>query len=97
MWGDNFIIPANSPHKYTAELFIDFILRPEISAQLVNQLFIASSNEAAAPFIKPEILYDPVVYPSIEMIKNAEWILSLSPEGQKQYDQIWQRFMATGP
>jgi spermidine/putrescine transport system substrate-binding protein len=94
LWGDNFTIPANSPHKHTAELFINFMLRPEISAQLVNETFIATSNEVAESFIKPEILYNPIVYPTVEMIKSAEWILPLSPAGQKRYDQIWQGFMA---
>lgn len=97
LWGDNLTIPTNSPHKYTAELFINFILRPEISAQLVNQTFIATSNDSAAPFIKPEILHDPIVYPPLEVIKSAEWVLALTPAGQKRYDQIWQRFMDAAP
>jgi hypothetical protein len=55
------------------------------------------ANEAAVPFINPEILRDPVVYPPLEVMKNAEWILPLSPEGQKRHDQIWQRFLTNAP
>src|SRR5262249_973456 len=29
LWGDNLVIMANSPHKATAELFLNFLLRPE--------------------------------------------------------------------
>jgi spermidine/putrescine transport system substrate-binding protein len=37
LWGDNFVIPANSSHQDTAQLFIDFLLRPDISAQITNE------------------------------------------------------------
>lgn len=33
---------ASSPRKYTAEVFINFLLRPKISAEIVNQKHYAS-------------------------------------------------------
>ncbi len=97
LWGDNLIIPANSPHKYTAELFLDFILRPEINGQIVNGNYYATANQAATPFVDPEILNDPVVYPTNEQMQNAELLLPLSPEGERLHQEIWDRFMAAGP
>ncbi len=94
LWGDNFVIPANSPHKYTAELFLDFLLRPEISGQIVNSNYYPMANEAATEFVDPEILNDPVVYPTNEEMKNAEMLLPLSPEGEKLYAENWERFLA---
>ena len=93
LWGDNFVIPANSPNKYTAELFINFLLRPEISAEIVNQKYYASANDAARAFVDPAILNNPSIYPSQTMLQNAEIILPLSAQGQKLYDEIWQRFL----
>jgi spermidine/putrescine-binding protein len=94
LWGDNFVIPANSSHKYTAELFLDFILRPEISGQIVNANYYPMASEAATEFVDPEILNDPVVYPTNEDMRNAELLLPLSPEGEKLYADIWERFLA---
>jgi spermidine/putrescine transport system substrate-binding protein len=94
LWGDNFIIPANSPNKYTAELFLDFILRPEISAQIVNSNYYPMANKAADPFIDQEILNDPVVYPPNEALQNAELLLPLSESGEALYANIWDRFLA---
>lgn len=93
LWGDTFVIPANSPHKYTAQVLLNFLLRPEINAQIANQNHYATPNDGARPFIDPEILQDPVIFPPQEQIANAEIILPLSPQGQKRYDQIWQRFL----
>lgn len=95
-WGDNFVIPAASPRKYTAEVFINFLLRPEISARIVNEQYYATANEAAYPFIKPEILNDPVIFPPLEEMRRAEVLMPLSTAGRMLYQHIWERYLA-GP
>lgn len=92
MWNDTFIIPANSANSYTAELFLNFLLRPEINAMIANENLYATPNEAAYPFIKPDILHDPVIFPSNNDLINAELILPLTEKGQELYDEIWQKF-----
>jgi spermidine/putrescine transport system substrate-binding protein len=96
LWGDTFVIPANSPRQYTAEVFINFLLRPEINAQIANENHYATPNEAAFPFIDPAIHNDPVIYPPNQNLQNAEIILPLSPEGESLYQNIWERFLAAG-
>lgn len=94
LWGENLVIPANSPHKYTAEVFINFLLRPEISGQYVNYAYYAIANEAARPYIDEDVLANPVIFPTTEMLENAEIILPLSIEAQAIYADIWAEFMA---
>lgn len=96
LWSDSFVISANSPHKATAELFLNFVLRPDIGGQIVNETHYAIANEAARAFIKPEIAGDTTFYPPKEIIQRANWYLPLSPAGQKLYDDIWERFMTAG-
>ena len=93
MWGDNFVIPAHSPNKETAELFLDFLLRPEIAAEIVNENYFPTANEAAFKLIEPEIYNDPLVFPPNEKIQNAEVVVPLDAETQKLYDEIWQAFL----
>lgn len=94
LWGDNLAIPANSAKRETSELFLNFVLRPEISAQMINANYYPMPNDAATPFIDPEILNDPTIYPSNQDMQNAELLLPVSDEGKKLYDEIWQRFLA---
>lgn len=96
LWGDNFVIPANSPNKYAAELFINYLLRPEISAEIVNQKYYASANDAARVFVDPAILNNPSIYPTQAMLQNAEIILPLSSAGEVEYNAIWERFLNAG-
>jgi spermidine/putrescine transport system substrate-binding protein len=97
MWVDSFVIPANSRSKYTAEVFLDFLLRPEITGRLVNENHYAMPNDLAGPHIDPAIREDPVIYPTGEQLKGAEMLLPPSEEGQKRYDDIWDRFLAAPP
>jgi spermidine/putrescine transport system substrate-binding protein len=94
-WGDNFVIPRNGRHRPAAELLLDFLLRPEIAAQIVNEQHYATANEAAHPHIRPEILSDPVIFPPAEEIRRAEVLLPLSPAGRALRQRIWQRYLAS--
>lgn len=96
LWSDNFVIPASSQHKYTAELFLNFLLRPEISAQIVNESYYPMANEAAEPMINPDILNDPVIYPPSEQLRNAEIIVPLGEEGENLFVAVWNRFIEAG-
>jgi spermidine/putrescine-binding protein len=87
-------IPATSVHKQAAEQFINFLLRPEISAQMVNELWVATPNVAARPFIEANILTNPAIYPPNESLKLAEFAEPVSEETKQRYEQIWTRFLA---
>lgn len=93
LWNDTFIIPSNSPNKYTAELFLNFLMRADINAEITNENLYATPNEAAFPFNEPEILNNPFIFPPNEDLVDAELIQPLSPEGQRLYDGIWERFI----
>lgn len=97
LWGDTFVVPAKSRNQAAAELFINFILRPEISAKIANMKYYASTNEAAGAYIDPEILKNTAIYPTDTMLMKAEIIQALSPEGQRLYDTLWQKFLDAYP
>ena len=67
---DTMVIPADAPHPGNAHKFINFILKPEIHAGLTNKVFYANPNKASRPFIKPEIVNDPTVYPNEAEMKT---------------------------
>ena len=97
LWNDTFVVPANSPHQATAELFLDFMLRPEISAEFVNKASFATPNDAALSLVLPKIAVEPAIFPPKDSLVKAEPILPLSPAGEELYADIWQRFIAGRP
>jgi spermidine/putrescine transport system substrate-binding protein len=88
VWADNLCIPKTSENAYTAELFMDFILRPEIAAQITNYTWYASPVEAANEFIDPEILEEPAIYPSPEIMAKMEWLQDVG-DATPIYERIW--------
>jgi spermidine/putrescine transport system substrate-binding protein len=97
LWGDTFVVPRNSPNKYTAELFLNFLLRPDIAASIANENSNAVPNDAALPLIAPSIRNDPVIFPPPEVLRRAEVLLPLTPAGTALYAAAWKRFQAGGP
>lgn len=92
LWNDTFIIPANSPNQSTAELFLNFLMRPDINAMIANENQYATPNELALELIDPEILGNPLIFPPNSDLTNAELILPLTPAGQQLYDDLWEQF-----
>ncbi|MBE2236767.1 MAG: spermidine/putrescine ABC transporter substrate-binding protein [Caldilineaceae bacterium] len=95
LWSDNFVIPANSQHKATAELFLNFVLRADISAQIINESYYPVANDAAEPLVNPELLADPIVYLPEESLRKAEVIVPLGADGENLYAELWQQFLAS--
>ncbi|MBI5013866.1 MAG: spermidine/putrescine ABC transporter substrate-binding protein [Deltaproteobacteria bacterium] len=93
LWSDNFVIPAAARNRPMAEAFINFMLRPEISARDANGESYAVANEAAHPLLKPEIRDDPSSYPPSDVLRRAHSFIALTPQGEKLYREVWSRFL----
>lgn len=89
IWVDNMCIPKSAPHTYTAEVFINYILRPEVSAGISNYTFFASPSAAALEHIQPEIKENPSIYPPQAVMEKLEFIKDLGSEATRLWDKIW--------
>ncbi len=97
LWFDCLVVPAFSPHKALAERFIDFFLRPEMSALVTNELGVPTANDAAWPLIDPLLQSDEAIFPLPRVLQGAEVEAFLDPETQAYYDKIWQAFLRGQP
>ncbi|MGQ9600037.1 MAG: ABC transporter substrate-binding protein [Anaerolineae bacterium] len=88
IWADNLCIPKTAPSQYTAEVFINYLLQPEVGAKISNYTWYASPNTAAEKFINAEILEDPAIYPPPEVMDKLEFIRDVG-EATPIYDRIW--------
>jgi putrescine transport system substrate-binding protein len=59
---DTMAIPADAPHPNNALKWINYILRPEVSAGLTNKVFYANPNKASMKLIRPEVANNPTVF-----------------------------------
>lgn len=64
LWVDSFMIPAGAIHPKNAHIFINFLLKPEISAQIINETCIATTVKSALVYVKKDIRNNKAIYPS---------------------------------
>ncbi|MDA1143155.1 MAG: spermidine/putrescine ABC transporter substrate-binding protein [Planctomycetota bacterium] len=83
---DNWCIPKGAPNKGLAEDFVNFTLRPEITAILVNYLGYVSPNEEVKPLLDPKILKT-ACYNIPENVKL--WELEDLGESMALYEKLW--------
>ncbi len=72
---DMMAIPSDAPHPKNAQLFMNYIMRPEVDAALTNKVFYANPNKESRKFIKPDVAQNPSVFPS-----SAEMATMIPPK-----------------
>lgn len=83
LWVDGVYMPADAPHKDNAYLFLNFLMRPDIAADIANFAHYANSNRSSWEFIKPEIMNDPAIYPPREDWDVLYPILAVDPKRER--------------
>jgi spermidine/putrescine transport system substrate-binding protein len=95
IWADNLCIPTSAPNKHTAEVFINYLLRPEVAAANSNFTWYATPNSAAEEFIDEEILEEPAIYPPPDVMKKLEWLEDVG-DATPLYERLWTEVKAAG-
>lgn len=62
MWADVMAVPVNAPNVEQAHAFIDYILRPEVIAQISNTIGYPNPNKDATQLVDEAIRNDPNMY-----------------------------------
>ena len=77
VWQDNMCIVADSPNKYTAHVFINYLMRPEIGAKNAAFNLGVPPNADAAKLLDPKVqeLFKEGFAPDAETMKRLEWIV----------------------
>ena len=91
----NFIISASSEKARTAELFIDYLLVPEVSAHMTNVNYFANCNDESLPFVKKIIRNGPgFIFPSEE---NRVFLKDLGEQEILLYEEAWAQVLNAKP
>ena len=92
IWFDVMAIPADAPHPQAARQFIDFMLRPEVIAELTNSIYFANANQAADALVDPAIKGDPDIYPPQEVREKLFSDQTQPLKAQRERTRIWTSF-----
>jgi spermidine/putrescine-binding protein len=90
IWVDAMAIPKDAKNTRLAHEFINFLLEPEVAGQNANFVRYASPNTAAREHMAKDLLDDPAVYPSQEVLERCQWLKDKGP-GIAKIERVWQQ------
>lgn len=86
---DAMCIPKGCVNKEAAEMFINFMCEPRVSAENLTYIGYSTPISAAKELMDEEITANPVAYPSDEVLKRSESFRNLSDDTNKLLDDLW--------
>src|SRR5450631_63289 len=85
------LIPKGAPHPEAAYQFINFILRPDVIAEITNEIYYGNDNIASRSLISPAILADATLYPTPEIEARLYRSTEASAATERIRTRTWTR------
>jgi putrescine transport system substrate-binding protein len=85
------LIPEGAPHPDAAYQFINFILRPDVIAEISNSIYYGNDNIASRPLVDPRILGDVTLYPTPEIEARLYRSAEVSAATERIRTRTWTR------
>jgi spermidine/putrescine transport system substrate-binding protein len=94
VWADTMAIPIGAPHKYTAEVLINYLLRPEISNMTGHFLKYGTGNAAALEIADKDYRENTIINLPEDVLSKLTWAKDLGTF-RDMYDKLWTEVKAT--
>lgn len=93
---DNLALPKDAAHPGNAYAFINYFLRPEVSASLTNELGYPTANKASVALVAPDMSRDPTVFPDAANFQKMVPPGSFTNEARASMSTVFTRFKKGG-
>ena len=87
-YADTAAILRESSRTELAHAFINYLLRPEVAAKIVQATQTATANAEILRLL-PSVRENRVLYPPAEVLARAEWFEPQTVASQKLRDRLW--------
>jgi putrescine transport system substrate-binding protein len=84
-------IPKDAKNIDEAYVFIDYLLRPEVIAEITNYVAYANANKASTPLVDEAVRNNPNVYPSEEIKNKLLTAAVMPPKIDRVMTRVWTR------
>lgn len=90
VWIDSWVIPKNAKHKENAEIFLNFLCRPDIAKMNFDYITYSTPNTAARELIEdPAIKNSKIAFPPAEELDRCETFQFLGDKNDALYNRLW--------
>ena len=92
LWFDMLAIPKDAPDVDSAYAFMNYMMTPQVIADVSNFKRYANANLASQSFVLPAVKDDPGIYPPLDQRQKLAVQLADSPEQTRAITRVWQKF-----
>jgi putrescine transport system substrate-binding protein len=86
---DMLAIPAGASHPDNAHRFINFLMRPDVMADITNHVSYANAIPASIPLLRPEIRNNPGIYPAAAVKQRLFTFAVVPTKIDRIYTRVW--------
>lgn len=94
VWFDMLLIPADAKNAKNAHRFINFVMQPDVIAEITDYVWYANPNKDATSLIDQEIANNPAIYPTPETKANLFISEQVDPNIAKVRNRVWTEIKA---
>jgi putrescine transport system substrate-binding protein len=92
LWFDMLAIPKDAPDPDSAYAYLNYIMTPQVIADISNFKRYANANAASQPLVLPSVKDDPGIYPPPEQRQKLAVQLADSTDQTRAITRVWQKF-----
>src|SRR5271169_1662384 len=92
LWFDMLAIPKDAPDPDSAYAYMNYIMTPQVIADISNFKRYANGNLASQPLVSPSVKDDPGIYPPPEQRQKLAVQLADSADQTRAITRVWQKF-----
>ncbi len=92
LWFDMLAIPKDAPDVDSAYAYLNYIMTPQVMADISDFKRYANANVAAQPLVLPAVREDPAINPPVELRQKLAVQLADTPEQTRAITRMWQKF-----
>lgn len=89
MWFDMVAMPADAPDEKAGYAYMNYLLQPEVMANISDFVQYANGNQQADALVKPELKANPMIYPKDEVMDKLYALEAMPAKIDRIRTRIW--------
>jgi putrescine transport system substrate-binding protein len=94
LWMDTWTILSDAPNPDLAHLFLNYLMRPKVMAEVSNDQRYPNANRSSWPLLIPQVSEDPAVLHPPEMMQRVFQRKAHTLKEQRRVNRLFARFKA---
>ncbi len=89
LWLDMVVMPKSAPHEKNGYAYMNYLLEPQVIANISNSIHYANPNSAADEYVIPAVKQDLAIYPPKSVLDKLFIVEDLPPAIARLSTRLW--------